>query len=174
MARRRSWIAGALLLGLLAPSAVHAEWDPGDVAAAESYREAERERARRYRARVEREAPSPSRSGLPVPTARAGRAAPAGPTREPRGDGESGGLTRWLQSEWDATAAFWHDRLEEVRAWQAAWEVHGAPRLERWRAVLRPAPRAGAPPAENGLGERLLRAIREELAGSRAGGRRER
>lgn len=174
MAGRRSWIAGAALLVLVAPAAARAEWDDRDVAAAESYREAERERARRYRARVERDAPSPPRSGLPIPTARAGRAARVGPTRDPRGDGESGSLMRRLQREWDATVAFWYARREQIRAWQAAWETHGAPRLERWRVVLGPARASDAAPAEEAFGERLLRAIREELAGPRADGRRER
>ncbi|MDX1648372.1 MAG: hypothetical protein R3263_00835 [Myxococcota bacterium] len=170
MARRRRWIAGAALLVLAAPAGVRAEWDAGDVAAAEAYREVERERARRYRAQVEAGARPSPRSGLPVPTARADRAAPRDPAPGRRAVRADRSVTRWLGSEWDRAVGLWRAGRERARAWQTSWEVHGAPRLARWRAVFDPPP---GPDRDGGsFGERLVRAIRQELAASGSPARR--
>ena len=150
----RSGHAGALgvvlfwaaLLGLAAAPGAAAPWDPRDVAAAESYREAERERADRYRAKIARtprsDAPSTPAARTPDDHGRA-EAAPGWlerafeALRSTKPEPERPKATRGVLSRaLDALLAEF-DRDAIVGAWERAregwrwWEHEGRPRAVR-------------------------------------------
>jgi hypothetical protein len=127
MDRRAAWPLAALLLVLAAAPAPAFEWSPGDVAAAERYREVERERALRYRAVAAR-----SSDG-------AGRAEPRREARprRPVSDSISVRIESWLAELDRAGAALiaWITAGERAGAAIAAWitEVERASRpLVAW------------------------------------------